>query len=440
MRNRIRIGQVDTDPAAVRLERTALRDGHEAARGIYRKCIFFPEIRNVIAAARIQIAALQADGGERVAICHFDRRCLYAVIAVHGDAGEVPLRRFRGTGIFICAVFADVPVESHVITIIKVCAGARVGVGVVCDVVVVVDGEIEIGVGNDVSAAERRIAAFVEIHVAVDGDVRFPVRRRAAVRDSGDDDGHGDRGRARHIGIAAPRSVIDREGTGLRNACARGRRPAVSRGRGIFRGMLRAAARQFFAVTGAAFKESRCDGDGAAVNVEHAADGVIKAAAPFGVDDGEADALGDVEHGLAVVALQFIAVEVDGQVGIDVGRAARDDERVVDIVGDLDVRVTVFDGVEKFVHRGDDHVVRHGIDQFAVISAVRFLLGGVSRRREGKAHQGDDEQAQKDADGNSLLLFVHAAPPSAEVPMPATSDLCTKSTVSCVWYLRLSDS
>ena len=59
-----------------------------------------------------------------------------------------------------------------------------------------------------------------------------------------------------------------------------------------------------------------------------------------GVDDRHADAFGDVEHGFAVVALKFVPVQIQNEIGPHVGDARGDDQRVFHTVVDLDVGIT----------------------------------------------------------------------------------------------------
>ena len=197
--------------------------------------------------------------------------------------------------------------------------------------------------------------------------------------------------------------------------CPLGRR--IGNGTVIF-----AEVRSLLAAAGAAFKLSRRDGEGAAADAQHAADGVIKAARLFlgRIDDGELDALRDVEERFAVVPLDLVAVEVDDEVGIDVADPARNDERVIHFVLDLDVVVAVFDGGEKLVHRLDLHLIGDDVIEIARINAFRLRFLRVSAQRERHGEHGENGERQENGKEYASDFCSHITPP---IPTPAQTGL-----------------
>ena len=144
----------------------------------------------------------------------------------------------------------------------------------------------------------------------------------------------------------------------------------------VFGRIDRRVAGEVFAVSRAAFKQPRRHCQRAAAYAQNAADRVIKTAGLLfrRVDNSEPDAFRHVEHRLPVVSLQFMAVEVYRQIGIDVGHTASDDERIVDVVRHFDIAVTVFDCGEKLVDRVDFNLFGDYIFQTAGIFAVGSQL------------------------------------------------------------------
>ena len=114
-----------------------------------------------------------------------------------------------------------------------------------------------------------------------------------------------------------------------------------------------------------------------------------------------------------------MTVEVDDEVGIDVADAARNDERVIYAVRDLDIAVSVFDGGKKFVDRFDLHLVGNDVVEISRINSVRFRLVRKSAHCQRDGEQGDDGKAQKDREQYFFDFCVHITPPIA---MPAQTE------------------
>ena len=267
------------------------------------------------------------------------------------------------------------------------------------------------------------VLVYVEVHVAV--DVLFGLR----IADGGRVD-LGNGGvfcgsiSAPSAGVAGVKRCRYRTGDGAAGAvdsCAG--RPGA------------AALPRVFALFGAADERPRRDGEGAAADLQHAADGVVEGARLRSgrIDDGHAHAVDDVEHRLAVVALDLVPVQVEDEVGADVGHARGDDERVFDLVGDLDVGIAVFDRGDEFFDVVDFDLF--GDDEVHV-AAVNFRAGlcifDVAALREQHAeHRAEHEQQRQKGDQAAFRFDpLHAPPPS--------SAAWAKTTVSEVAYPLLS--
>ena len=178
------------------------------------------------------------------------------------------------------------------------------------------------------------------------------------------------------------------------------------------------------AVPRTAFEQTGVYGKSTAAHAEHAADGIIETARLLrgSIHDGQAYAVHDVEHGLAVVALKFVPVEVDNEVGRDVADAARDYYGAVGIVGNLYVGVSVFDSREKFVGVRNFHLIGHDEIEIAAVTARRAELFRIPREREREREHGRGRE--KEQYTCQCVFQLHTLPPSAS----GDSDACTNRT------------
>ena len=110
------------------------------------------------------------------------------------------------------------------------------------------------------------------------------------------------------------------------------------------------------------------------------------------VHEHDGDALRDIEHGISAVAHDHRAVEIEHKIGRDVLHVRRDDEGLLSVVGDLNIGITVFNGVVEFLGRSDDIPLRsdklNGIVIGAVIAErtarISAVCGGIEK---GRRHQ-----------------------------------------------------
>ena len=100
-----------------------------------------------------------------------------------------------------------------------------------------------------------------------------------------------------------------------------------------------------------------------------------------------------VDEGVAAVAHQVMAVDIEHEVGGNVGHAVGDDKRIFDIFCNFDIRIAVFDGADELFRRVDDIFI--GADKFdgvvvlAAGDARLFIIARIGKRRRKKRR---DEQ------------------------------------------------
>ena len=311
---------------------------------------------------------------------------------------------------------------------------------------------VEVGIAHDHAAVigtEKRIFRIpVKIHVSVDEPVRlllFPhgIRR---LPDERRDDGHAYAPLAPRVDPPVLHIEGDVGGRPVDRAAlaAEGEQPVIALHFAARRPAAAAVFVRVLALFGTADERARRHGERAAADLQHAADGVVEGAFLLrrGIDDGEAHAVFDVEHRVAVVALDLVPVQVEDEVGADVRHARRDDERVIHAVRDLDVGVTVLDGGDQLFDRFDFHLFGDDVFHVAVVN-IRTGDGffDVPRLREEHAQKGAQHQEQRKKAEQSVFIFqllprLHTPPPSAA----GLSDACANSAVSTVLYPLLSAS